>query len=56
MEALMMKSGFWLNDEQWSVIAPLLRRNAAGARRGDGRRVISGTPILRRAKVAVLTG
>ncbi len=37
-----MKNGFWLNDEQWSVIAPLLPRNAAGARRVDDRRVISG--------------
>lgn len=38
----MMKNGFWLNDEQWSVIEPLLPRNTAGARRVDDRRVISG--------------
>lgn len=37
-----MKNGFWLNDEQCSVIEPLLPRNAAGARRVDDRRVISG--------------
>jgi len=38
----MMKSGFWLNDEQWTAIEPLLPKNAAGARRVDDRRVISG--------------
>ena len=33
---------FWLSDEQWTVIAPLLPRNKGGARRVDDRRVISG--------------
>ena len=33
---------FWLSDEQWAVIAPLLPRNKGGARRVDDRRVISG--------------
>ena len=33
----MMKSGFWLTDEQWSVIEPLLPKNAAGARSVDDR-------------------
>ncbi len=33
---------FWLSDEQWAVIEPLLPRNKGGARRVDDRRVISG--------------
>ncbi|MBC2858802.1 transposase [Stappia sp. 28M-7] len=33
---------FWLFDEQWAVIEPLLPRNKGGARRVDDRRVISG--------------
>ena len=37
-----MRSIFWLNDEAWSVIEPLLPRNQPGARRVDDRRVISG--------------
>lgn len=32
---------FWLSDEQWAVIEPLLPRNKGGARRVDDRRVIS---------------
>ena len=33
---------FWLDDDAWSVIAPLLPTNQPGARRVDDRRVISG--------------
>jgi transposase len=38
----MMSVLFWLNDEQWAVIEPLMPKNQAGARRVDDRRVISG--------------
>ena len=37
-----MRSLFWLGDDAWSVIEPLLPRNQPGARRVDDRRVISG--------------
>ena len=37
-----MRNLFWLDDEAWSVIAPLLPGNQPGARRVDDRRVISG--------------
>jgi transposase len=37
-----MRSIFWLNDDAWSVIEPLLPSNQPGARRVDDRRVISG--------------
>ena len=33
---------FWLSDEAWSLIEPLLPRNQPGARRVDDRRVLSG--------------
>ena len=33
---------FWLSDEQWAVIEPLLPRHRGGAPRVDDRRVISG--------------
>ena len=33
---------FWLNDEAWSLIEPLLPSNQPGARRVDDRRVLSG--------------
>lgn len=33
---------FWLDDQQWAVIAPLLPTNQRGAHRTDDRRVISG--------------
>jgi transposase len=33
---------FWLSDESWSVVEPLLPDNQPGARRVDDRRVISG--------------
>src|SRR3712207_4534931 len=33
---------FWVEDEQWGVIAPHLPTNQPGARRVDDRRVISG--------------
>jgi transposase len=37
-----MRTIFWLGDEAWSVIEPLLPSNQPGARRVDDRRVISG--------------
>jgi transposase len=33
---------FWLSDQQWAALEPLLPRNQPGARRVDDRRVISG--------------
>ncbi|MDX0679888.1 transposase [Sinorhizobium medicae] len=36
-----MGSQFWLSDQQWSVIEPLLPKNRPGARRVDDRHVIS---------------
>jgi transposase len=38
----MNKHLFWLDDEAWSAIEPLLPDNQPGARRVDDRRVISG--------------
>ena len=37
-----MAGEFWLNDQQWAAIDPLLPRNQPGARREDDRRIISG--------------
>jgi len=37
-----MKRGFWLTDEQFSRIKPYLPFRAAGKRREDDRRIISG--------------
>jgi len=37
-----MGAAFFLNDDQWSAIAPLLPHNQPGAHRVDDRRVISG--------------
>ncbi|ENR06497.1 hypothetical protein H721_00533 [Brucella ovis IntaBari-2006-46-332] len=37
-----MAGEFWLDDQQWAVIAPLLPSNQPGAHRTDDRRVISG--------------
>jgi transposase len=33
---------FWLSDEAWSLIEPMLPSNQPGARRVDDRRVLSG--------------
>jgi transposase len=33
---------FWLDDQQWAAIEPLLPTNQSGARRTDDRRIISG--------------
>lgn len=41
-ECLTMASEFWLDDDQWAVISPLLPTNQAGANRTDDRRIISG--------------
>ena len=37
-----MVGEFWLDDQQWATIEPLLPTNQPGARRVDDRRVISG--------------
>ena len=37
-----MREGFWLSDEAWAAIEPLLPHNQPGARRVDDRSVISG--------------
>ena len=37
-----MSSGFWLSDDAWAAVEPLLPKNQPGARRVDDRRVISG--------------
>jgi transposase len=37
-----MSARFWLDDDSWAVIEPLLPTNQPGARRVDDRRVISG--------------
>ena len=37
-----MKGRFWLSDEQWALIKPYLPYRAAGRRREDDRRIISG--------------
>src|SRR5579859_5908732 len=42
MEALMARQLYWLNDEDWKRIEPLLPRGRRGAHRVDDRRVISG--------------
>lgn len=33
---------FWLDDDAWSLIEPMLPKNQPGARRVDDRRVLSG--------------
>jgi transposase len=38
----MRKQLFWLSDEQWGRLEPLLPRGRRGAHRVDDRRVISG--------------
>ncbi len=38
----MRKQLYWLSDEEWRRIEPLLPRGRRGARRVDDRRVISG--------------
>jgi len=38
----MTSNPFWLNDEAWSLIEPMLPKNQPGARRVDDRRVLSG--------------
>jgi transposase len=42
MEALMERQLFWLSDEEWRRLEPLLPRGRRGAHRVDDRRVISG--------------
>ncbi len=43
-----MSRQFWLNDEQWAVIEPLLPQVHTGPERADDRRIISG--ILHRLR------
>ncbi|WP_246102549.1 transposase [Methylobacterium terricola] len=33
---------FWLSDEQWQAITPVMPNNQPGARRKDDRRILSG--------------
>lgn len=37
-----MAGEFWLSDEQWGAIEPLLPKNQPGAHREDDRRILSG--------------
>ncbi len=37
-----MAGEYWLSDQAWAAIEPLLPKNQPGARRVDDRRVISG--------------
>ena len=37
-----MRGLFWLSDQQWAAIKPHLPYYAAGKRREDDRRIISG--------------
>lgn len=37
-----MEGVYWLSDEAWAVLEPLLPKNRPGPRREDDRRVISG--------------
>ena len=37
-----MAAEFWLSDEQWAALEPLLPKNQPGPSRTDDRRVISG--------------
>jgi transposase len=37
-----MAREFWLSDQQWTAIEPLLPKNQPGARRKDDRRILSG--------------
>jgi len=39
---MVTRNPFWLDDEAWATIEPLLPTNQPGARRVDDRRVISG--------------
>ena len=48
----MRKQLYWLSDEEWQRIEPLLPRGRRGARRVDDRRVISGiVHMLRSGRV-----
>jgi transposase len=44
-----MAGEYWLDDEAWAAIEPLLPRNQPGARRVDDRRVISGILHVQRS-------
>lgn len=43
-----MAAEFWLSDDQWAAIEPLLPRNQPGLEGDNDRRVISGiVPVLK---------
>src|SRR5215211_6776070 len=44
-----MAHEFWLSDQAWSALEPLLPKNQPGARRVDDRRVISGIIHVRKS-------
>lgn len=37
-----MANAFWLNDEPWAALAPLIPLHRRGVKPGNNRRVISG--------------
>lgn len=45
----MRKEPYWLSDEEWAQIEPLLPRGRRGAHRVDDRRVISGVVHMLRS-------
>jgi len=45
----MRKQPYWLSDEEWARIEPLLPRRRRGAHRVDDRRVISGVVHMLRS-------
>ncbi len=58
----MKRQLYWLNDEEWKRLQPLLPRGRRGAHRVDDRRVISGilhmlrTGALARRAARIWTG
>jgi transposase len=51
-----MAGEFWLDDEQWAVIEPLLPTHQSGAHRKDDRRLNSPTPLRNRVLPASVEG
>ena len=51
----MMSYPFWLSDEAWSLIEPMLPKNQPGARRVDDRRVLSGIFLSFKAAASGVT-
>ena len=48
-----MRGQFWLSEEQWASIKPHLPYRAAGKRREDDRRIISGNPMAHSGQISV---